>query len=263
MGQNFLIDSSVPERIAEMSGVDDNTAVLEIGPGIGALTSHLAPGAAKVVAVELDRDLLPVLDITLSDYRNVEIVPGDIMKLDINALVSEKLSPYTPRVCANLPYNITTPVITALLEAKVFKTVTVMVQREVAKRICAEAGTADYGAFSVFCAYYAKSQILFDVSPDSFIPAPKVWSSVVRMDILDSPPVEINDEKLFFRTVKGAFAQRRKTLTNSLSTVFGNISKARLTEIVTELGFDERIRGEALGISELAALAEALGREPK
>lgn len=255
MGQNFLIDSSVPERIAALSGLDSGTAVLEIGPGVGALTSRLSPAAAKVIAVELDRDLIPVLGVTLKEYGNVEIIEGDILKLDIPRLVSEKLLPLRPVVCANLPYNITTPVITALLDSGAFKTVTVMVQREVARRICADAGTPDYGAFSVYCAYHASCRILFDVPPESFIPAPKVYSSVVRMDVTDAPPVQIEDEKLFFRVVRSAFAQRRKTLVNSMSSCFGELSKNEISDILRDCGFDERIRGETLDLKAFADIA--------
>lgn len=261
MGQNFLIDRSVPERIAEMSEIDKNCCVLEIGPGIGTLTSHLAPIAGRVVSVELDRSLLPILDVTMGEYSNVEIVPGDVMKLDIRKLAEEKFGGLRPVICANLPYNITTPVLTALMDSGIFTSATVMVQREVAKRICALPDTSDYGAFSVYCAYHASSRILFDVPPESFIPAPKVWSSVVKMDILEKPPVDIPDSRLFFRTVKAAFAQRRKTLVNSLASGFGEIPKQRIAEIVGSCGFPAGIRGEALGIGEFAALANAIKNE--
>ena len=257
MGQNFLIDYSVPQRIAAESGADQSSAVVEIGPGVGALTACLAPLAGSVTAVELDRDLAPILKKTMSGFPNVRIVQGDILKLDLAALCAELEG--TPMVCANLPYNITTPVLTALLGSRQFRSVTVMVQREVARRICAGAGTPDYGAFSVFCTYYTRPRLLFEVPPESFIPAPKVWSAVVRMDAAD-PPVPVADEALFFRTVRAAFAQRRKTLANSLQTGF-SIPKERLTEIIVSLGHDARVRGEALGFEELAALAEALGHE--
>ena len=259
MGQNFLIDPTVPERIAALSGADESHAVLEIGPGVGALTACLAPLAGSVTAVELDRDLAPILQKTLSDFKNVRIIQGDILKLDLAALAAD-MAPLTPMVCANLPYNITTPVLTALLDSGLFSSVTVMVQREVARRICAEAGSPDYGAFSVFCAYHARPLLLFDVPPESFIPAPKVWSSVVRMDV-SAPPVPIEDEQHFFRTVRAAFAQRRKTLANSLQTGFSGIPRERLTEIIVSLGHDPRVRGEALTLADFAALSEALKHE--
>ncbi|MCF0120618.1 MAG: 16S rRNA (adenine(1518)-N(6)/adenine(1519)-N(6))-dimethyltransferase RsmA [Oscillospiraceae bacterium] len=261
MGQNFLIKREIPIMIAEGSGADETCGVLEIGPGIGALTTRLAERAGKVVAVELDRELLPVLKITLADHDNIEVISGDILKDGVLDEATEKLRPLTPIVCANLPYNITTPVITALLESGVFRRVTVMVQREVAHRICAKPGTADYGAFTVFCNYYTKPTLLFDVAPDSFIPAPKVYSSVVRMDVLDKPPTDLVGEEAFFRTVRAAFSQRRKTLANSLSSSFTMIPKARVTEIITLLGFDEKIRGETLDIPAFARLARAIEEE--
>ena len=217
MGQNFLIESWVPRNIAEASGADETCGVIEVGPGIGPLTVQLAGRAKKVVAVELDRTLFPVLAETLAEHPNVEVVPGDVMKLDLAALAAEKLPGLTPMVCANLPYNITTPVITAFLEAHVFSAITVMIQREVARRICAAPGSPDYGAFSVFCQYYAEPELLFDVPPECFLPAPKVTSSVIRLIPRSSPPQTLVDDQTFFRVVRAAFAQRRKTLINSLS----------------------------------------------
>ena len=179
MGQNFLIADWVPHDIAEAAQLDQNCAVLEIGPGIGPLTQQLARRARKVVAIELDSSLLPILDETLAGYTNVEIVSGDVMKLDLSGIISDKLSPFTVKACANLPYNITTPVITKLLEAGGFQSITVMIQREVARRICAAPGDSDCGAFSLFCQYYADCELLFEVPPDCFLPAPKVISAVV------------------------------------------------------------------------------------
>ena len=221
MGQNFLIESWVPRDIAAASGADKDTGVLEIGPGIGPLTVQLARRAGRVVAVELDRTLLPVLDETLASFDNVEVVPGDILKLDLPDLLDDKLKGLTPVVCANLPYNITTPVLTALLECGRFRSITVMIQREVARRICAAPGTADYGAFSLFCQYHARVELLFDVPPECFLPAPKVTSSVVRL-VPRPAPSEVEDEGFFFRVVRASFAQRRKTLLNSLSSAFGD-----------------------------------------
>lgn len=258
MGQNFLIEDWVPRDIAEASGADSGFGVLEIGPGIGPLTVQLAQRADQVVSVELDKALLPVLDETLTDYNNVEIVSGDIMKTNIPELVADKMSGLTPIACANLPYNITTPVITSLLEANCFQKITVMIQREVAMRICAEPGSSDYGAFSVFCQYHAHCERLFDVGPECFIPAPKVTSSVIRMTPRPKPE-EVKNEEAFFRVVRAAFAQRRKTLLNSLSSVMGNThSKDDLRNAILACDLSEDVRGERLGIPEFAALAKVL-----
>ena len=256
MGQNFLIESWVPRNIAEASGADETCGVIEVGPGIGPLTVQLAGRAKKVVAVELDRTLLPVLAETLAKHPNVEVVPGDVMKLDLAALAAEKLPGLTPMVCANLPYNITTPVITAFLEAHVFSAITVMIQREVARRICAAPGSPDYGAFSVFCQYYAEPELLFDVPPECFLPAPKVTSSVIRLIPRSSPPQTLVDDQTFFRVVRAAFAQRRKTLINSLSS--SGYDKNMVRSALAACGLPETVRGERLGIPEFAALAAYL-----
>ena len=258
MGQNFLIQSWVPRDIAAASGAGPGVGVLEIGPGIGPLTDRLAGLADRVAAVELDRSLLPVLAETMAGHDNVEIVPGDILKLDVPALVGEKLAGLTPIVCANLPYNITTPVLTALLEARCFASITVMIQREVARRICAAPGTPDYGAFSVYCQVHAGTELLFDVPPDCFLPAPKVTSSVLRLTPRPLP-AEIEDEAFFFRVVRAAFAQRRKTLLNALEAAFGGqVSKEELAGLLAGCGLPPDVRGERLGIPEFAALARAL-----
>ena len=258
MGQNFLIQSWVPRDIAAASGAGPGVGVLEIGPGIGPLTDRLAGLADRVAAVELDRSLLPVLAETMAGRDNVEIVPGDILKLDVPALVGEKLAGLTPIVCANLPYNITTPVLTALLEARCFASITVMIQREVARRICAAPGTPDYGAFSVYCQVHAGTELLFDVPPDCFLPAPKVTSSVLRLTPRPLP-AEIEDEAFFFRVVRAAFAQRRKTLLNALGAAFGGqVSKEELAGLLAGCGLPPDVRGERLGIPEFAALARAL-----
>lgn len=258
MGQNFLIESWVPRDIADASGADQGFGVLEIGPGIGPLTVQLAQLADKVVSVELDKALFPVLNETLRDYDNVEIVPGDIMKVNIPDLIAEKMDGLTPIACANLPYNITTPVITALLESGCFRKITVMIQREVAMRICAQPGSSDYGAFSVFCQYHAQCERLFDVGPECFLPAPKVTSSVIRLTPRPKPD-EVADEDTFFRVVRAAFAQRRKTLLNSLSSVMGNThSKEDLRNAILACGLPEDVRGERLAIPEFAALAKEL-----
>ncbi len=258
MGQNFLIVPQVPMDIAEASGAAQDSGVLEIGPGIGVLTTQLARRAGKVVAVELDRALLPVLAETLSPFENVEVVPGDIMKLDLEELMRDKFSGFTPIVCANLPYNITTPVLTKLLECRRFTRVTVMVQREVAKRICAQPGTGDYGAFSVFCQFYARCEYCFEVEPACFYPAPKVTSAVVTLTPREKPSC-VDDEAAFFRVVRLAFGQRRKTLVNALSAGYADrYSKDDLRAALTGLGLSEDVRGERLGIEEFAALAKRL-----
>lgn len=260
MGQNFLIEEWVPRDIAEASGADKDHAVLEIGPGIGPLTQQLCRRAAKVTAVELDKALYPVLAETMAEEDNFTLVPGDIMKLDIPALVDEHFEGLTPLVCANLPYNITTPVLTALVEAKRFESITVMIQKEVALRIAAKPGTGDYGAFSLFMQYHTEPEVLFDVPPDCFLPAPKVTSAVLHCKVRKTPAVSpACGEDFFFRTVRAAFAQRRKTLLNSLSSVFGSqLGKETLSEIIAECGFEPTVRGERLGLEEFARLADAL-----
>ena len=260
MGQNFLIEDWVPRDIAHSAQLDESCGVLEIGPGIGPLTVQLAQQAGKVVSVELDRSLLPILEETVGSYDNVEIVPGDVMKLNIPQLVEEKFQGLTPMACANLPYNITTPVITLLLESGCFRRVTVMIQREVARRICAQPGTSDFGAFSLFCQYHAVCEYLFEVPAQCFLPAPKVTSSVVRM-VPCPPPPEVDDERHFFRVVRAAFALRRKTLVNSLSSALGSpLDRAALARAVADCGLPENVRGERLGIPEFAALSRALRR---
>lgn len=259
LGQNFLTAAWVPERIAFESGIDSTVGVLEIGPGIGCLTVCLAASSKKVLAVELDKRLIDVLDETLGDCDNIKVIQGDIMKLDIRALISENLAGMPLHVCANLPYNITTPVLTRLIETNMFDTITVMLQREVALRICAVPGTPDYGAFTVFCNYYMQPEILFDVPPDCFVPRPKVTSSVIKMRNRQGPPCKIADEKHFFKVTRAAFSQRRKTLVNCLTSVFGNdLSKSALEEIVTSLGLDARVRGETLSIGEFAQISAAI-----
>lgn len=258
MGQNFLIADWVPQDIADAAGLDEGCAVLEIGPGIGPLTQQLSRRAGKVAAVELDVSLLPILGETLADCPNVEIIPGDVMKLDLAALIAERFSGLTVKACANLPYNITTPVITKLLEAGCFQSITVMIQREVAKRICAAPGDSDCGAFSLYCQYHAQCELLFEVPPDCFLPAPKVTSAVVRLTPHTVPPVE-GDPDAIFAVVKAAFAQRRKTLLNALSAVYGSrFSKDQLRQIITECGLPETVRGERLSLEQFAVLAKAL-----
>ena len=258
MGQNFLIEDWVPSDIAAASGARGGCGVLEVGPGIGPLTWQLSQRADKVVSVELDRALLPILAETMSSRPNVEIVPGDILKTDISALVREKFQGLIPLACANLPYNITSPAITALIEADCFASITVMIQREVAQRICAKPGTSDYGAFSVFCQYHTTPELLFQVSPACFIPAPKVTSAVVRMVPRDKPE-EVDDEAHFFKVVRAGFALRRKTLLNSLATAFGTqFSREQLAQAIAVCGLPADVRGERLGIEEFAVLSRQL-----
>ena len=258
MGQNFLIEDWVPRDIAHSAQLDESCGVLEIGPGIGPLTVQLAQQAGKVVSVELDRSLLPILEETVGGYDNVEIVPGDVMKLNIPQLVEEKFQGLTPMACANLPYNITTPVITLLLESGCFRRVTVMIQREVAKRICAQPGTSDFGAFSLFCQYHAVCEYLFEVPAQCFLPAPKVTSAVIGMTLRDTPPVDCPPKQLF-SVIRAAFAQRRKTLLNALSSAYGSqLSKEQLRDALTECGFTETVRGEQLGLEEFSRLAHTL-----
>ena len=257
-GQNFLNQRWVPERIAAESGVDASCGVLEIGPGFGSLTQALCARAGKVVALEVDTSLAPVLAETMADFDNLELRFTDALKADLPALVQEKFAGLRPLACANLPYYITSPVLTKLLESRCFDAITVMVQKEVAQRICARAGTADYSAFTVFCQYYAVPELLFDVPPSCFIPQPKVTSAVLRLNVRTEPVCEITSEKMFFRVVKAAFAQRRKTLLNALSSGLGELSKEALSELLTGCGLAPSVRGETLDIPAFARIANAL-----
>lgn len=258
MGQNFLIADWVPRDIAEASGAAPDAGVLEIGPGIGSLTCRLAGLASRVVSVELDRSLLPILAETLAGCPNAEIISADVLKTDISALVREKFEGLRPIACANLPYNITTPAITALIEARCFTSITVMIQREVARRICASPGTADYGAFSVYCQYHTAPELLFEVPPECFLPAPKVTSAVVRL-VPRPAPQSVDDPERFFRVVRAAFALRRKTLLNSLSSAFsGRLTKEELSQAIARCGLPPDIRGERLSIPQFAQLSQAL-----
>ncbi len=258
LGQNFLVADWVPRSIADSTGLDADTGVLEIGPGIGCLTRELSERAGKVVAVELDGALRPVLAETLADLANVEVVYGDILRQDLAVLTGERMPELRPVVCANLPYNVTTPVLTKLIESGLFDTVTVMIQREVARRICAAPNTPDYGAFGIFVQWHMTAELLFDVPPGCFIPQPKVTSSVIRLTRRDAPPCAVRDEKLLMRIVRAAFNQRRKTLVNALSAGLG-MDKGLAAAALAGCGLDERVRGEALSIAEFAALCEKIG----
>ena len=257
-GQNFLIAGWVPERIAEDSGVDSTTGVLEIGPGIGPLTQQLALRAGKVCAVELDKRLEPILKLTVGEFDNLEIIWDDVLKLDVAALVKEKFGDVRPMACANLPYYITSPILTALLEAGCFEAVTVMVQKEVAQRIAAKPGTADYSAFTVFCQYYAEPEILFDVPAGCFMPQPKVTSAVITLRTRKELPWDILDEKIFFRVVRASFAMRRKTLQNGLASGFPELGKAGAGEVIAACGLPATVRGETLSIPQFAQIANEI-----
>ena len=259
-GQNFLIARWVPESIAEQSGVDKTAGVLEIGPGIGPLTQQLCLRAGKVCAVELDSRLEPILRQTVGGFANLEIVWNDVLKLDIPRLVKEKLGDLRPMACANLPYYITSPILTALLEAECFDSVTVMVQKEVAQRIAAKPGTADYSAFTVFCQYYAEPDLLFDVPAHCFLPQPKVTSAVVMLRIRKTRPWDIADEKIFFRVVRSSFAMRRKTLQNGLASGFPQLGKAGVAEVLESCGLSPLVRGETLDVSAFARIANEIVR---
>lgn len=260
-GQNFLTQNWVPREIAEGAGIDESCGVLEVGPGIGPLTQALCETAAKVVSVEVDTSLAPILAETMDGTENFTLIFGDILKTNIPSLVSEHFSGLRPMACANLPYYITSPVLSALLEAQCFEAITVMVQKEVAQRICARPGTKDYSAFSLFCQYYAEPEILFDVPPSCFLPQPKVTSSVIALRCRTEPPCPIADERLFFRVVKASFAQRRKTLVNGLSSGFGEIPKDQIIQCVRDAGLSETVRGETLDIPGFARVADEIRKQ--
>lgn len=258
MGQNFLIADWAPRDIAASSGADAAHGVLEIGPGIGCLTQELCRRAAKVVSVELDPALPPVLAETMAGADNFTLVTGDILKLDIPRLAAEQFQGLKPLVCANLPYNITSPVLTALVEAGCFEAITVMIQKEAAQRAAAQPGSKEYGVLSVFMQYYTEPEILFDVPPECFLPAPEVTSTVIRCRTRTAPAVSpACGEAFFFRTVKAAFTLRRKTLCNSLASVFP-LDKGTLSGVISSCGLPPTVRGEALSLEEFARLADAL-----
>jgi 16S rRNA (adenine1518-N6/adenine1519-N6)-dimethyltransferase len=234
--------------------------VLEIGPGIGPLTQQLCLRAKKVCAVELDTRLKPILAQTVGEFDNLEIIWDDVLKQDVKALVAEKFAGLKPMACANLPYYITSPILSALLEAECFDAVTVMVQKEVALRIAAKPGTADYSAFTVFCQFYAEPELLFDVPAHCFMPQPKVTSAVITLRTRKELPWQILDKDIFFRTVKASFAMRRKKLANGLASGFPELGKNGAAEVIAECGFSESVRGETLDIPDFAKLANAISR---
>ena len=258
LGQNFLIDASVPERIADSVGADRECSVLEIGPGIGCLTAELSARAGQVLSVELDRRLQPLLRETLSSAENTDVLFADIMKLDLRQLASERMTKPTKLVCANLPYNITSPVLTSLIEAGCFERICVMIQKEVAERICAGPGTKDYGAFGLFVQWYYAPELLFTVPPHCFMPQPKVTSAVIRLTKRTAPPAEVRDEKLLFHVIHAAFNQRRKTLTNALSAAEPQLSKSDCERILKLCDLDTNIRGEKLNLVDFARISNEI-----
>ena len=258
MGQNFLINPSVCPRMAEMCGADDKTGVLEIGPGIGVLTNELCKIAKKVVSVELDTRLLPVLEETLAEHENFKVINSDVMKLDLNKVIEEEFAGMDVVVCANLPYYITSPIIMKLLEDKLpIKALTVMVQKEAADRLCAKVGSRESGAVTVAVNYYSEAEKLFGVSRGSFMPAPNVDSAVIRLNVSAKPRTDVKDEKLFFKMIKSAFAQRRKTISNSVTSGL-SLSKESFKEACENAGISPTARAEALTLDELARLANAI-----
>jgi len=259
LGQNFLINSEVIDNIITGSDVNEYSSVLEIGPGIGVLTKALAEKAKKVVTVEIDKKLLPVLEYTLEGYNNITVINEDILKLDILKLCRENFGDEKVKVVANLPYYITTPIIMKLLEFKeCFSLVTVMVQKEVAQRMAANAGNKDYASLTIAVQYQTKPVIIANVPPEFFMPPPKVSSSVIRLDILDKPAVTASDEKLFFRLVHASFAQRRKTFVNGITNAGIGITKNQISNILEELGFDADIRGEKLTLEDFAKITDKI-----
>lgn len=258
LGQNFLINPTVCPRMAEVCGADENTGVIEVGPGFGVLTAELAKKAKKIVSIELDERLLPVLDETLSEFDNVKIINADVLKVDLRKIIEEEFSGMKVAVCANLPYYITSPVIMHLLESRLpIENLTVMVQKEAAQRLCAPVGSRDAGAVTVAVDFYSDAKKAFDVSAGSFMPAPKVDSSVIKLDIRKQPPIELKDEKLFFRMVKAVFAQRRKTAANSISAGM-SLPKDTVYSAIANAGYPETVRAESFTMDELAVLANAI-----
>ena len=258
-GQNFLINPSVCPRMAESSGIGPGCGVIEIGPGFGTLTRELARLASKVVCIEIDTSLEELLKETLAGYDNVKVIFDDFMKVDLSRLIREEFGSMPVYVCANLPYYITSPIIMKLLEDRPgIEAVTVMVQKEAAQRICAEPGTRESGSISLAVRYYADAKVCFTVSPGSFYPAPKVTSSVIRLDVRKAPPVEVKSEKALFRMIRAAFSQRRKTLANSVSNSL-DIERAAVEEALSRLGLDTKIRPERMRLEDFAALSDRLG----
>ena len=258
LGQNFLTAAWVPERIADEADIIPGDGVLEVGPGVGCLTAALARRAGKVLALELDERLRGVLKETLADFDNVSVVFADAVKADLAALCREHLGERPWRVCANLPYNVTTPLLTAFLKAGCFESVTVMVQKEVAQRLCARPGTGEYGAFTLLVQWYTEPELLFDVPPHCFVPQPKVTSAVVRLRRRETPPAQVSDRDFFFAVVRAAFNQRRKTLPNAVAAGVKELTRADVEKALVDMGLSPTVRGEALSLGRFAALSNAL-----
>ena len=255
-GQNFLIDPNIPEKLVRLSGIGKSSGVLEAGPGMGALTVQLCRASGHVTAVELDTRLMPILREVLKEHSNVTLVQGNILKVDIKKLVDETMGETDRHVCANLPYSITTPAISAFIKAEVFDTITVMIQKEVAERIVAKPGSPEYGAFTIYVNYHSSVEKLFDVPPECFIPQPKVTSTVIKMSMRKERSLSPDSEKLLFRLVRAAFGQRRKTLVNALYAEFGEtLSKEYISQAIVSCGFDSRVRGEALSVEDFIIIA--------
>lgn len=260
-GQNFLIDTNVLDRIIEASRITREDCVLEIGPGIGTMTQYLAERAGEVIAVEIDKALIPILQETLAGYDNVTVINDDILKVDINKIVQERNGGRPIKVVANLPYYITTPIIMGLFEKHVpLKSITIMVQKEVADRMQVGPGTKDYGALSLAVQYYAKPEIVANVPPNCFIPRPNVGSAVIRLTRYEEPPVKVDDEEFMFALIRASFNQRRKTLVNGLSNAQGlSVSKEQVAAALEEMGLAATIRGEVLTLEQFARLSNLLG----
>lgn len=259
-GQNFLIDTSVLDRIIDASRITKEDCVLEIGPGIGTMTQYLAERAGEVIAVEIDKALIPILKETLADYHNVTVINDDILKVDINRIVEERNGGKPIKVVANLPYYITTPIIMGLFENHVpLKSITIMVQKEVADRMQVGPGTKDYGALSLAVQYYAKPEIVANVPPNCFIPRPNVGSAVIRLTRYEEPPVKADDEAFLFAVIRASFNQRRKTLANGLSNAQGlGVNREQVAGVLEEMGLSATIRGEALTLEQFAQLSNLL-----
>lgn len=261
LGQNFLTDRSVVEDIAYSASDDRESTVLEIGPGIGTLSWALCERYRRVIALEIDRGLIPVLGFTMGEYRNFSVVNEDVMKADLDALLADAFAEGKVSVCANLPYYITTPILMKLLESGLpFENITIMIQKEVADRLCARAGRSEYGAITAVLAYYGVAESILTVPADRFVPAPKVDSTVVRIRLYKERPYKPRNEELLFRTIRAAFEQRRKTLSNALAAGLGVLSKEQLTDIIVSCGHRADIRGERLDIADFVALSDAIDR---
>lgn len=259
LGQNFLIDGNIITKICEGAEITEQDGVIEVGPGIGTLTQHLSEYAKKVVAIELDTNLIPILEETLEGIDNVEVINNDILKVDIEKLIEDEFEGLDVKVVANLPYYITTPIIMKLLESRLnIKSISVMIQKEVAMRMIADPGGKDYGALSVAVQYYSDANIITNVPRNVFMPKPNVDSAVIKLDVYKKPPVEVLDEKLMFKVVKSAFGQRRKTILNALSGGYLDLNKDTIKEVLETAEIDAQKRGEVLSIEDFAHIADVI-----